>query len=96
MMIFTNYTKAGFHIISRPPVFQMWVGNGTNYFYKGICDQNEQTDEWFGNSGLKYQDQYATLDFEFDVFDCEKVSGTCTLTVQNSNIKLPYSFEGKK
>jgi|WetSurMetagenome_2_1015567.scaffolds.fasta_scaffold229623_2 hypothetical protein len=95
-LVFTNYQPIIFWLA---PTWRLWVGiitpNSYKY-YEGSCNQSYGTKKWFGDSGIDYKDQYAPLHFEFDVFTCNEVSGSCYLVPFQTTDTLRYNFAGTR
>jgi hypothetical protein len=97
-MFFTNYTETLLHYFT--PVWRLWVSstNGTELrYYEGYCNpSNDNTDKWYGSSGMTYKGDYATLNFIFDKLTCTETEGSCKLFPAATSDSLNYHFKGKK
>jgi hypothetical protein len=95
-LIFTNYQPLTLWVT---PTWRLWVGvitpNSYKY-YEGSCSQSYGTKKWYGDSGIDYKDQFSPLHFEFDVFTCNEVSGSCYLVKFQTSDTLHYSFTGNR
>jgi hypothetical protein len=95
-MTFTNFEGDHLWILTN---WQMWVGvhSQSSYkYYGGYCSYYYGTKQWYGDSGIDYNGQYASLHFDFDIFTCNEVSGSCYLVQLQTSDTLHYSFEGTR
>jgi hypothetical protein len=95
-MIFTDYSPTSLFSYTS---WHMWIAKDSltiTTYYDGYCSQHYSTGKWYGDSGLKYYGQYASCSFEFEIFTCKLVTGTCLIMRSQIPDTLSYHFTGKK
>ena len=93
---FTSYVPAN---IFSADTWHMWVETdsaATRRYYDGTCSQYYSSKKWYAESGLRYEGQDAPCHFDFEIFSCSKVSGSCWLETVQTRDTSSYSFTGTK
>ncbi len=95
-MIFTNYTPGSYFSYIH---WSLWVAtdsSGYSSYYEGFCSQSFPDKKWYANSEVKYKGQLALCNFEFEIFTCRQVSGSCYIIESQTRDTLYYNFAGTK
>lgn len=69
--------------------------SGTSTIYQSFyCWYSFGEYKYYANSGFDYRGKYSNWDFNFETFDCSKLSGICLVSRPDTSDTLQYRFEG--